>query len=37
MPRVTKDRYVTQIGQSDVPHLNQRLRLIVSAPKRRWS
>ena len=33
MPRVTKDRYVTQIGQSDVPHLKPEAALDRLRPK----
>ena len=33
MPRVTKGRYVTQIGQSDVPHLNPEVALGHLRPK----
>ncbi len=33
MPQVTKDRYVTQIGQMDVPHLNPEAALGQFRPK----
>ena len=33
MPRVTKDRYVTYIGQSDVPHLKPEAGLDRLRPK----